>query len=206
MLSLLPQPAVLLGRSVPALPMKGRELKNEGKEQISLIWAVSPVPRAPGCCSHLPIAARKPLPGKCRKMCLNPASFPEPSQGDAVAVPGRCQAGAGGPLPRTPLASLNSPAGICRRVLSASSSVLEEETSTVGATGWVLQGGCYSVLGAPRAPQLTPLGCGSVRAGKLRHGVATEGCAALSRLGEGTGGPKKPHLLLSPLPSPRGRD
>lgn len=27
---LLPQPAVLLGRSVPALPMKGRELKNEG--------------------------------------------------------------------------------------------------------------------------------------------------------------------------------
>lgn len=88
MLSLLPQPAVPLGRSVPALPVQGRELKKEANEQISLIWAVSPVPRAPGRCSHLPIAAGQPLPGKCRKMCLNPASFPEPSRGDAVAVPG----------------------------------------------------------------------------------------------------------------------
>lgn len=70
----------------------------------------------------------------------------------------------------------------------------------------MLQGGCCGMLGAPCAPQLAPLGCGSVRAGKLRHGVATDGCAALSRLGEGTGGPKKPPLLLSPLPSPRARD
>lgn len=88
MLSLLPQPAVPLGRSVPALPVQGRELKKEANEQISLIWAMNPVPRAPGRCSHLPIAAGQPLPGKCRKMCLNPASFPEPSRGDAVVVPG----------------------------------------------------------------------------------------------------------------------
>lgn len=83
-------------------------------------------------------------------MCLNPSSFPEPSQG-----------GEGSLLPLTPLANLNSPAGICRRVLSASSSVLEEETSTVGAPGWVLQG-----AGCSLCPPAHPA---ALRAGKLRH-------------------------------------
>lgn len=64
MLSLLAQPAVPLGRSVPALAMKGRELKTEEKEQINLIWAVSPVPRAPGLCSHLSYRCQEKA-GKC---------------------------------------------------------------------------------------------------------------------------------------------
>lgn len=75
---------------------------------------------------------------------LSPQTVPGCHGAGAGAEPG-AGAGAGALLPRKPLASLYSPAGICRRVLSASSSVLQGKKGggCWGVGGWV--GVCTTV-------------------------------------------------------------